>query len=75
LAFARQNGATIFHPAGTCRMGADEAAVVDPRLRVRSVEALWVADCSIMPTLTSGNTHLPATMIGEKGADLILQDA
>jgi choline dehydrogenase len=75
LAFARRNGATIFHPAGTCRMGVDEAAVVDPRLRVRGVERLWVADCSIMPTLVSGNTHLPAVMIGEKTSDMILQDA
>jgi choline dehydrogenase len=74
LAFARQNGATIFHPAGTCRMGADDAAVVDPQLRVRGVDGLWVADCSIMPTLVSGNTNLPAIMIGEKASDLILQD-
>jgi len=74
LAFARQNGATIFHPAGTCRMGADDAAVVDPHMRVRGVERLWVADCSIMPTLVSGNTNLPAIMIGEKASDLILQD-
>jgi choline dehydrogenase-like flavoprotein len=75
LAFARQSGATIFHPAGTCRMGADEGAVVDPQLRVRGVDGLWVADCSIMPTLVSGNTNLPAIMIGEKASDLILQDA
>ena len=73
LRFARANGATIFHPAGTCRMGPDEDAVVDPNLRVRGVERLWVADCSIMPTLVSGNTSVPAMMIGEKAADLILQ--
>jgi choline dehydrogenase len=74
LRFARSNGATIFHPAGTCRMGADEDAVVDPNVRVRGAERLWVADCSIMPTLVSGNTSVPAMMIGEKAADLILQD-
>jgi hypothetical protein len=55
-----------------CKAGADDAAVVDPQLRVRDVERLWVADCSIMPTLVSGNTNLPAIMIGEKASDLIL---
>jgi choline dehydrogenase len=74
LAFARRHGATIFHPAGTCRMGSDDTAVVDPRLRVRGIDALWVADCSIMPTLVSGNTHLPAVMIGEKASDMIAED-
>ena len=74
LQFARDHGATIFHPSGTCRMGADKAAVVDSRLRVRGVEALWVADCSIMPVLVSGNTNLPAIMIGEKAADMIQAD-
>jgi choline dehydrogenase len=75
LGFARKYGATIFHPSGTCRMGSDEGAVVDPRLRVRGVDRLWVADCSIMPELVSGNTNLPAIMIGEKASDMILQDA
>ena len=74
LQFARENGATIFHPSGTCRMGNDAQAVVDARLRVRGVDGLWVADCSIMPTLVSGNTNLPAIMIGEKAADMIARD-
>jgi choline dehydrogenase len=76
LAFARQNGATIFHPAGTCRMAPANQAdgVVDPRLRVRGVGNLWVADCSVMPRLVSGNTNLPAIMIAEKAADLIKED-
>lgn len=74
LHFAQANGATIFHPAGTCRMGADDDAVVDAHLRVRGADGLWVADCSIMPTLVSGNTNVPAMMIAEKAADLILQD-
>jgi choline dehydrogenase len=75
LAFARKHGATIFHPVGTCRMGSDSDAVVDPRLRVRGVAALWIADCSIMPRLISGNTNVPAMMIGEKAADMICADS
>src|SRR5262249_15479039 len=75
LAFARENAATVFHPTSTCRMGPDENAVVDDRLRVRGFERLRVADGSIMPAVVSGNTNAAIVMIGEKGADMILQDA
>ena len=75
LEFARNYGATIFHPSGTCKMGSDPMAVVDARLRMHGLAGLRVVDCSIMPTLTSGNTHAPAVMIAEKASDLILEDA
>jgi choline dehydrogenase len=75
LDFARSAGSTVFHPTSTCRMGQDERAVVDERLRVRGIGGLRVADASIMPTVVSGNTNAAAVMIGEKGADMILQDA
>ena len=75
--FLRQVAHTIFHPAGTCRMGPadDRGAVVDERLRVRGLAGLRVADASIMPTLVSGNTSAPCTMIGEKCAAMMLEDA
>lgn len=74
LAWARQNSTTIYHPTGTCRMGIDPQAVVDPRLRVRGVRGLRVADCSIMPQIVSGNTNAPAMMIGAKLAAMVLED-
>lgn len=66
---------TMFHPVGTCRMGSDELAVVDPLLAVHGVEGLRVADASVMPTITRGNTHAPVTAIAERAADLILRGA
>ena len=75
LEHIRERGSTIFHPTSTCRMGQDDGAVVDERLRVRGLHGLRVADCSIMPTVVSGNTNAPAIMIGEKCADMMLMDA
>ncbi len=71
-AYIRKWGKTDYHPVGTCRMGHDDMAVVDPQLRVHGIDALRVIDSSIMPRLISGNTQAPSMMIGEKGADMIL---
>lgn len=73
--WVRQSAGTAYHSAGTAKMGIDDAAVVDPRLRVRGVEGLRVADASIIPQLPSGNTNALTIAIGEKAADMILEDA
>ncbi len=66
IEFIKNSASTYFHPVGTCKMGIDEMAVVDPRLRVYGFDNLRVADASIMPTVTSGNTNAPTVMIGEQ---------
>jgi choline dehydrogenase-like flavoprotein len=71
LEFARENGQTIYHPIGTCRMGNDADAVVSPSLQVRGVEKLTIADASVMPSMVSGNTQGAVMMVAEKAADLI----
>ena len=73
LDHARRFGNTGYHPAGTCRMGMDAQAVLDPQLRVNGIARLRVIDASVMPRLVSGNTNAAAIMIGEKGADLLLR--
>jgi len=75
LDFIRRRGSTTYHPVSTCRMGQDATAVVDERLRVRGIAGLRVIDASIMPTVPSGNTNAASIMIGEKGADMVMEDA
>lgn len=76
IADCRMRAGTVFHPVGSCRMGPDRSQdVVDARLRVHGVDGLRVADASIFPTITSGNTNAPAIMVGEKAASLILEDS
>ena len=70
-ALLRQRVFTVYHPVGTCRMGSDERAVVGPDLRVRGIDGLRVADASVMPSITGGNTNAPSLMIGERAAELM----
>jgi choline dehydrogenase len=75
LSALRTMGGTVFHPVGTCRMGSDSDAVLDPQLRVRGVEGLRVIDASVMPKITSANTNAATLMVGDKGASMILGES
>ncbi|MGH8444080.1 MAG: GMC family oxidoreductase, partial [Solimonas sp.] len=75
LEFCRERGASIYHPSCSARMGTDDMAVVDPRLRVHGVAGLRVVDASIMPAVVSGNSNAAIIMIAEKASDMILQDS
>ncbi len=74
LEWARNTATTIYHPTGTCKMGSDSMAVVNDRLQVHGIDGLRVADASIMPVITSGNTNAPTIMIGEKASDIVLKE-
>jgi choline dehydrogenase len=76
LDYIRETGQTAWHTVGTCRMGtASQSSVVDKRLRVHGVQALRVVDVSVFPTIVSSNTNAPAMMVGEKAADMLIEDA
>jgi choline dehydrogenase len=75
LHYGRGSGQTAWHTVGTCRMGSPSDSVVDARLRVHGVSRLRVADASVMPTIPSSNTNAPSIMVGEKAADMILEDS
>ena len=75
LDWVKKNAETTYHPVGTCKMGIDPMAVADDQLRVHGITGLRVADASIMPTLTSGNTNAPSIMIGEKASRMMLANS